>query len=111
MKHVFHNSDAPLISEIVLHTFRLRLLKVLLLTGTVAIALIWLFEAETARLMLLDRVAYPTMIAIFSLSCALLALRPSLLGVVEQVSFTTFAGYVVLHAQPAVLVDMDTYAL
>jgi diguanylate cyclase (GGDEF)-like protein len=91
--------------------FRLRLLKLLLLCGIGAIGLVWFFEAWTDHLISLDRFAYPIMIALFSVSWVLLFVRPSLLEKVERLSFASFAGYIVVHAQPFALKGIDTYTL
>lgn len=101
----------PSVPPTVLHAFRLRLLKLLLGCGIGAISLIWLFEVWTARLAPIDQVAYPTMIAIFSLACWLLFVGPGVLEQVERLSFATFAVYIVLHAQPMLLVATDTYTI
>lgn len=108
MANVVVTPPAP---STVLHAFRLRLLKLLLCCGIAAISLIWFFEASTARLAPIDRVAYPTMIAIFSLSCLPLFVQPGMLEPIERVSFATFAIYIVVHAQPVLLAEMDTYTL
>jgi diguanylate cyclase (GGDEF)-like protein len=91
--------------------FRLRLLKLLLLCGSGAIGLIWVFEAWTNRVSSIDRVAYPTMIAIFSAACIALVVRPGTLKQVERLCFVTFAAYMVLHAQPSALAGVDIYNL
>jgi diguanylate cyclase (GGDEF)-like protein len=111
MKHIPNAVDAPAVADTVLHTFRLRLLRLLLLSGICAIVAVWLFEGWTDRLAPIDRIAYPTMIAIFSLSCLMLFFRSAALEPIERLSFTTFAVYVVLHAQPVVLGEMDIYTL
>jgi diguanylate cyclase (GGDEF)-like protein len=95
----------------ILRAFRLRLLKLLLCCGAGALVLVWFFEACTAGVAPIDRVAYPAMISIFSLSCLLLFARPSLLEHVERASFATFASYLVLHAQPVLFTDADRYTL
>jgi diguanylate cyclase (GGDEF)-like protein len=98
-------------SSTVLHIFRLRLLKILLLCGIGAIALVWFFEAWSGHLISLDRFAYPIMIAFFSIGYILIFVRPRLLEQVERLSFAAFAGYIVLHAQPFALEGIDTYTL
>jgi diguanylate cyclase (GGDEF)-like protein len=98
-------------SSAVLYTFRLRLLKLLLLCGMGAIGLVWFFEAWTAHLISFDRFAYPIMIVLFSISWVLLLVWPSLLEKVERLSFATFASYIVFHAQPFALDGIDTYTL
>lgn len=110
MKHT-DAVDTPAERATVLYSFRLRLLKLLLLCGSSAIALIWFLETWTARVVPLDQVAYPVMIAIFSASCVVLFIRPRLLEQIEELSFTTFAVYIILHTQPSMLADADTYTL
>jgi predicted signal transduction protein with EAL and GGDEF domain len=92
-----------------LQTLELRLLKLLLLCGSGAIALVWFGEARAARISPIDQVAYPLMIAIFLASCSVLFLQPRLLEYIERLSFATFAMYIVVHAQPMTLATMDSY--
>jgi diguanylate cyclase (GGDEF)-like protein len=92
-----------------LHTLRLRLLKLLLLCGSGALAFVWFVEAGAAHISPIDSVAYPCLITIYLISCSILFLRPGLLEHIERLSFATFAIYIVLHAQPTALVTMDAY--
>jgi diguanylate cyclase (GGDEF)-like protein len=92
-----------------LHTLRLRLLKLLLMCGSGAIAFLWFVEAWGARISPLDRAAYPLMIAIFLISDGMLVFRPNVLEGIERLTFATFAIYIVLHAQPLTITAMDSY--
>jgi diguanylate cyclase len=110
-EHIMKPIVTSSVPSTILHAFRLRLLKLLLCFGIAALSLVWFFETSTARLVPIDRIAYPTMIVVFALACVLLFMRPAVLEHVEQVSFATFAIYIVVHAQPALLAEMDTYTL
>jgi diguanylate cyclase (GGDEF)-like protein len=81
----------------------------LLIFGSAALVFIWIIEAKAARISPLDALAYPLMIAIFSISCSILFLRPSALELIERVTFATFAIYIILHAQSVTLTTMDSY--
>jgi diguanylate cyclase (GGDEF)-like protein len=92
-----------------LQTLKLRLLKLLLICGSGAIALLWFAEASTARISPIDRVAYPLMITIFLASGSVIFLQPHALEYIERLTFATFAIYIVVHAQPPTLATMDSY--
>jgi diguanylate cyclase len=109
MKHTLAFGGILTVSSTVLHAFRLRLLKLLLICGSTSIALIWLFEGSAGRVSPIDRVAYPAMLVIFAACSIMLLVRPNWLEVMERLSFATFALYVILHAQPITLAGVSTY--
>jgi diguanylate cyclase len=101
----------PAVRPALLFTLRLRLLKLLLLCGSAALAFMWAFESQATRISPIDRVAYPVLITIYLCSCCILFARPNVLELIERLSFATFAIYIVLHAQPMALVALDSYEL
>lgn len=109
MKPLIVFGGIPATSSTVLHAFRLRLLRLLLVCGSLSIALIWLFESTTGQVSPMDRVAYPMMLVIFVVCGIVLLLRPGQLELMERLSFATFATYIVLHAQPLAFAGTSTY--
>ena len=110
MKTLLAFGGIPATSSTILYAFRLRLLKLLLICGSLSIALVWLFESARGLVTPMDQVAYPLMLVIFVVCGVILLLRPSQLERMERLSFATFALYIVLHAQPAGLSGLSTYA-
>lgn len=112
MKFIRSSPASPAGAPTTLSPLKLRLLKLLLSFGTAAVALTWLFEAYTGRLVSTDRAAYPIMIALFIANIIMIQLRPAVLPVAELLSFGTFAGYVIINLQIFVnrLPDVDMYA-
>jgi diguanylate cyclase len=92
-----------------LDILRLRLLKLLLLSGSGAIAFMWRIESWADHISIIDHVAYPLMILIFLVSAGILFLRPNLLERVERLTFATLAIYIVAHAQPGTHTNMQSY--
>jgi diguanylate cyclase (GGDEF)-like protein len=109
MKPFIAFGGIPTTSSTVLHAFRLRLLKLLLICGSLSIALIWLFESAAGLISPMDRVAYPVILVIFVACGIVLIVRPSHLERMERLSFATFATYIVLHAQPLEFAGTSIY--
>jgi diguanylate cyclase (GGDEF)-like protein len=99
MKFIPSSPASPAGTPATLHPLKLRLLKLLLSFGTVAVAITWFFETYTGRINATDRVAYPTMIVLFLVYLIMIYLRPSVLPVAELLSFSTFAGYIIIYLQ------------
>jgi diguanylate cyclase (GGDEF)-like protein len=91
-----------------LFPLRLRLLKLLLAFGTLAILLTWCFEAWSERISPVDRVAYPLMVALFIAYFITIKLRPVILKKIELLSFATFAGYAIVNLQ-FIIYHADTH--
>ena len=94
-----------------LYAFRLLLLKVILICGSGAVALMWFFEAQANKVTPFDRVAYPVIILLFSICCICLFTRPSTLAWIERLSFAAFALFMVLTAQPALQMGKQAYEI
>jgi diguanylate cyclase (GGDEF)-like protein len=82
-----------------LFPLRLRLLKLLLAFGTLAIVITWCFEIWSERISPIDRIAYPTMVTLFVAYFITIKLRSRILKIVELLSFATFAAYVIVNLQ------------
>jgi diguanylate cyclase len=82
-----------------LHAVKLRSLKILLLFGSVAILLIWISEAWSGRLMVIDRFAYPVMVAVFGCAFFAIQYRPAVLPIAEKAAFLTLVLYINLLVQ------------
>ncbi len=97
-----------------LHLLKLRLLKLLLAFGAVAVLGTWAFEVWSGRINLIDQVAYPAMSLLFiSYFCATL-LWPARLKTLELLSFGTLAFYIVVNLQAIIfklLPEIDIYTL
>jgi diguanylate cyclase len=86
---------APHSARITLYPFKMRVLRILLILGSAALVIIWAFESCSGLITLIDRVAYPSMIAIFLTSLVALLARPRMLPIIEWVCFSAFAAYVI----------------
>jgi len=113
MKHGSSTPSKSPTSFATLFPLRLRLLKLLLAFGTLAIVLTWCFEAWYERISPVDRIAYPTMVTIFIAYFVTIKLRPAILKIVELLSFATFACYVIVNLQFIIYRgnSLDIYAL
>jgi len=100
-------ADAPPQSALaILHAFKLRILRTLLILGSIFLAIIWGFESSAKLITPIDRYAYPIMIVIFLTNLIVLATRPQLLLLTEWISFGTFTGYV-LSSFFQIIINID----
>lgn len=91
-------------------------MKAVLISGIIAIVGVWCVEFIKGHVNPIDRIAYPTMIAIFAICSVLLQLRPQVLGIVESLTISTYAAYCFIYLQgiiwglPFVVIDLYTVA-
>ncbi len=104
----------PIGSFTTLHMLKLRLLRLLLGFGALAVIGTWAFEVWSGRINLIDRVAYPAMTLLFiGYFCATL-LWPARLKALELLSFGTLALYIIINLQAIIfklLPEIDIYTL
>jgi diguanylate cyclase (GGDEF)-like protein len=101
------SNQLPPGTSVALHTFRLRVLKLLLTFSTLAIIMIWPVEVYTHRLAWLDGVAYPLMLLVFLSSLIMVYIRPRLLTIAERASFWVFAIYATAQLQ-GIIIDIQS---
>jgi len=114
MKNITLPQLTPAGSFSTLHLVKLRLLKLLLIFGTIAVIGTWLFEARAERINSIDQIAYPIMSTLFASYLVAVQLRPTWLAWLEKLSFGTLALYVVVYMQVIIFRQeamVDIYSL
>lgn len=80
-----------------------RLMKVFLTFAVLVIIGIWSLEGSKSHVNPIDNIAYPLMIAIFSIGTIVLSLYPKSLKYIESITFYTFAIYCLANFQAMIL--------
>ena len=80
-----------------------RLMKVFLTFAVLVIIGIWSLEGSKAHVNPIDKIAYPLMIAIFSIGTIVLYRHPKSLKYIESITFYTFAIYCLANFQAMIL--------
>jgi diguanylate cyclase (GGDEF)-like protein len=114
MRNITLPQLTPIGSFTTLHMVKLRLLKLLLIFGTLAVLGTWIYEAWVGRIILIDAIAYPAMATLFVSYFIAVQLRPAWLTWLEKLSFTTLAVYVIVYLQVIIFGDqpqVDIYSL
>ncbi len=82
-----------------LYELKTILMKVFLTFAVLVIVGIWWTEVLESHVNPIDRIAYPSMIAVFGISAFWLHFKPKSLRRVEYITFTTFAAYCFVNFQ------------